>query len=154
MSEWGEQIDQIARITSKENVTNITGVPSWTLVLLKHILEITGKKNIIEVWPNLELFIHGGVSFVPYRTQFARIIGKPINYLETYNASEGFFGIQDRTDADDMLLMLDYGIFYEFVNDNVGYTKLKIYIHKQYNFVIDVKELNFAPDYKKISEFQ
>lgn len=115
MSEWEEKIDQIARITSKENVTNITGVPSWTLVLLKHILEITGKKSIVEVWPNLELFIHGGVSFVPYRTQFANIIGKPINYLETYNASEGFFGIQDRSEADDMLLMLDYGIFYEFI---------------------------------------
>ncbi|MBW6490150.1 MAG: GH3 auxin-responsive promoter family protein [Lentimicrobium sp.] len=115
MSEWEEKIEKIARITSNEDVTNITGVPSWTMVLLKRILEITGKSNIKEVWPNLELFIHGGVSFTPYRQQFHRLIAGPMNYLETYNASEGFFGIQDRFDADDMLLMLDYGIFYEFI---------------------------------------
>lgn len=115
MSEWEEKIEKIARITSKEDVTNITGVPSWTMVLLKRILEITGKSNIREVWPNLELFIHGGVSFTPYRNQFQKLIDGPMNYLETYNASEGFFGIQDRNGADDMLLMLDYGIFYEFI---------------------------------------
>ena len=115
MSEWEEKIEKIARITSKEDVTNITGVPSWTMVLLKRILEITGKSNIREVWPNLELFIHGGVSFTPYRNQFHKLIDGPMNYLETYNASEGFFGIQDRNGADDMLLMLDYGIFYEFI---------------------------------------
>jgi hypothetical protein len=83
--------------------------------LLKRILEITGESNIREVWPNLELFIHGGVSFTPYRNQFHKLIDGPMNYLETYNASEGFFGIQDRNGADDMLLMLDYGIFYEFI---------------------------------------
>lgn len=115
MSEWEQKIEKIASITSKEDVTNITGVPSWTLVLLKRILEITGKPDIREVWPNLELFIHGGVSFTPYRSQFKKLIPEPMNYLETYNASEGFFGIQDRTVADDMLLMLDYGIFYEFL---------------------------------------
>lgn len=115
MSEWEQKIEKIASITSKEDVTNITGVPSWTLVLLKRILEITGKTDIREVWPNLELFIHGGVSFTPYRSQFKKLIPEPMNYLETYNASEGFFGIQDRTIADDMLLMLDYGIFYEFI---------------------------------------
>lgn len=118
MSEWEEKIEKIARITSKEDVTNITGVPSWTMVLLKRILEITGKSNIREVWPNLELFIHGGVSFTPYRNQFQKLIDGPMNYLETYNASEGFFGIQDRNGADDMLLMLDYGIFYEFIPMN------------------------------------
>lgn len=118
MNEWEKKIDKIATVTSKEDVTNITGVPSWTLVLLKRILEITGKKNILEVWPNLELIVHGGVSFLPYKQQFERIIGGRINYLETYNASEGFFGIQDRKDADDMLLMLDYGIFYEFIPIN------------------------------------
>lgn len=118
MSEWEEKIEKIARITSKEDVTNITGVPSWTMVLLKRILEITGKSNIREVWPNLELFIHGGVSFTPYRNQFHKLIDGPMNYLETYNASEGFFGIQDRNGADDMLLMLDYGIFYEFIPMN------------------------------------
>lgn len=115
MSEWEQKIEKIARITSREDVTNITGVPSWTLVLLKRILEITGKSNIREVWPNLEVFIHGGVSFTPYRQQFLSLIDGPMNYLETYNASEGFFGIQDRNNAGDMLLMLDYGIYYEFI---------------------------------------
>lgn len=115
MKEWEQKIEKIARITSEENVTNITGVPSWTLVLLKRVLEITGKSNIKEVWPNLELFIHGGVSFTPYQQQFFKLIDGPMNYLETYNASEGFFGIQDRNGANDMLLMLDYGIFYEFI---------------------------------------
>ena len=115
MKEWEQKIEKIARITCEENVTNITGVPSWTMVLLKRILEITGKSNIREVWPNLELFIHGGVSFSPYQQQFLKLIDAPMNYLETYNASEGFFGIQDRNGADDMLLMLDYGIFYEFI---------------------------------------
>lgn len=115
MSEWESKIEKIAQITRYENVTNITGVPSWTMVLLKRVLEITGKSDIREVWPNLELFIHGGVSFSPYQNQFRQLIPGDMRYLETYNASEGFFGIQDRNDADDMLLMLDYGIFYEFI---------------------------------------
>lgn len=118
MSEWESKIEKIAQITRHENVTNITGVPSWTMVLLKRVLEITGKSNIKEVWPNLELFIHGGVSFSPYQNQFRDLIPGPMNYLETYNASEGFFGIQDRYEADDMLLMLDYGILYEFIPVN------------------------------------
>jgi hypothetical protein len=118
MNEWEKKIEKIAKVTSQEDVTNITGVPSWTLVLLKRILEITGKNNIKEVWPNLELFVHGGVSFHPYKDQFEKLIPGPMNYLETYNASEGFFGIQDSKDGDDMLLMLDYGIFYEFVPIN------------------------------------
>jgi hypothetical protein len=106
----------------REDVRCIAGVPSWTLVLLKRILEITGKSNILEVWPGLELFMHGGVSFRPYRAQFEALIPSPtMNYLESYNASEGYFGIQDRYGADDMLLMLDYGIFYEFMPmDQVG----------------------------------
>jgi len=115
MDEWEDKLYQMAMITKDEDVTNITGVPSWTLVLLNKILEITGAKNIGEVWPNLELFIHGGVSFAPYREQFKKICPPTMHYLETYNASEGFFGIQDRLDSDDMLLMLDYGIFYEFL---------------------------------------
>ncbi len=115
LDEWEEKIERIAQITKDHDVTNITGVPSWTLVLLKRVLEITGKKTILEVWPNLELIIHGGVSFIPYRHQYDIILGGQVNYLETYNASEGFFGIQDRQNADDMLLMLDYGIFYEFI---------------------------------------
>jgi hypothetical protein len=102
--------------TVNENVTNISGVPTWTLVLAKRILEVTGKKNLLEVWPNLELFIHGAVSFTPYKDQFAQLIpSSAFNYVETYNASEGFFGIQDRLGTDDMLLMLDYGVFYEFM---------------------------------------
>lgn len=116
MDEWEGKIEKMAESCIKHNVTNITGVPSWTLVLLKRILEITGKDNIMQVWPNLELYVHGGVSFTPYREQFKKILpSSKLNYLETYNASEGFFGIQDRNNAEDMLLMLDYGIYYEFI---------------------------------------
>lgn len=116
MDEWEEKIEKMAKATIKDNVTNISGVPSWTLVLLKRILEITGKDNIIDVWPNLELFIHGGVSFVPYREQFKKIIrSDKMNYMETYNASEGFFAVQDHPNSHDMLLMLDLGVFYEFL---------------------------------------
>lgn len=116
MDEWEQKIEMMAKSTINENVTNISGVPSWTLVLIKRILEITGKSNLLEVWPNLELFVHGGVSFVPYREQFKKLIpSDKMNYLETYNASEGFFAIQDYPDANGMLLMLDYGVFYEFL---------------------------------------
>jgi hypothetical protein len=116
MDEWEEKLERIAQATINEDVTNISGVPSWTLVLLNRILELSGKKNILEIWPNLELFIHGAVNFDPYRKQFHRLIPNPeMKYYETYNASEGFFGIQDRSDSNEMLLMLDYGIFYEFL---------------------------------------
>jgi len=116
MEEWEEKIELMAQNTINENVTNISGVPSWTLVLIKRILEITGKKSLKEVWPNLELFVHGGVSFIPYREQFKNLVGAgKMNYLETYNASEGFFAIQDTPETDSMLLMLDYGIYYEFI---------------------------------------
>ncbi|MFP4289700.1 MAG: GH3 auxin-responsive promoter family protein [Bacteroidales bacterium] len=116
MDDWEVKLDKIAHSTIKEDVTNLSGVPSWNLILLKRVLEITGRNNILEVWPNLELFIHGGVSFVPYREQFKKLIpSDQMWYMETYNASEGFFGIQDRAHSDEMLLMLDYGIFYEFI---------------------------------------
>ncbi len=116
LDNWEEKLDKVAHATYSQNVTNISGVPSWNLVLLKHVLEITGRNHILEVWPNLELFIHGGVSFAPYKSQFEKIIPSPeMNYMETYNASEGFFGIQDIPESDEMLLMLDYGIFYEFI---------------------------------------
>jgi hypothetical protein len=116
MHEWEEKLDKIVRETIKENVTSIAGVPSWNLVMVKHILDYTGKKDLLEVWPNLELFIHGGVSFTPYREQFKKLIpSQKMHYLEAYNASEGFFAIQDNPETDDMLLMLDYGIFYEFI---------------------------------------
>lgn len=116
MDNWEEKIEKMALATMDEDVVILAGVPSWTLVLLKRILEIKQVDNIHEVWPNLELFMHGGVSFKPYRAQFERILPKKgMHYVETYNASEGFFGIQDRLDGDDLLLMLDYGIFYEFM---------------------------------------
>ena len=115
LDEWENKIDQLAENTVRENVTSISGVPTWTLVLLKKILANTGKKNILEVWPSLELYIHGGVSFTPYREQFAKIIGGNINYLEMYNASEGFFAAQDAPGADGMLLFTSHGIFMEFM---------------------------------------
>lgn len=116
MDKFEEKLEKMTEVTLKENVTNIAGVPSWTLVLIKHILNYTGKSNLLEIWPNLELFTHGGVSFVPYREQFNKIIpSSEMHYMETYNASEGFFAIQDDPSTDDMLLMLDYGVFYEFI---------------------------------------
>lgn len=114
--DFEEKLDRITRYTVNENVTSIAGVPSWNLVLLRSILDFTGKSNILEVWPNLEVFTHGGVSFTPYRESFKKLIpSDKMSYLETYNASEGFFGIQDDLERDDMLLMLDFGIFYEFI---------------------------------------
>lgn len=116
MDEWESKIEKMALSTINHNVTNILGVPSWTLLLIRHILKITGKQNLHEVWPNLEVFFHGGVNFEPYLQQFRELIpSDKMNYMETYNASEGFFGLQDRTDSDELLLMLDYGIFYEFM---------------------------------------
>ncbi|HMO34006.1 MAG TPA: GH3 auxin-responsive promoter family protein [Lacibacter sp.] len=115
MEEWESKIEKLARSTIPEHITSISGVPTWTLVLFRRILEITGKSSISEVWPHLELYLHGGVSFVPYREQFEQIIGKPINYLEMYNASEGFFAAQDKPGEDGMLLFADHGIFYEFM---------------------------------------
>lgn len=116
MEDWEEKLEKITQITIEENVTSLAGVPSWFLVLIKHILKTTGKNNLLEVWPNLELFIHGGINFTPYRKQFQEIIpSDQMHYMETYNASEGFFGIQDDPSSSSMLLMLDYGVFYEFI---------------------------------------
>ena len=115
MDNWEEKIEKLAEATIIENVTSLAGVPSWMLILLRHILEKTGKKYINEVWPNLEVYFHGGINFNPYINSFKSIIHKDIFYLETYNASEGFFGIQDQLNSKDFLLMLDYGIYYEFI---------------------------------------
>jgi len=116
LDKWEEKLTKITETTIRENVTNLAGVPSWNLILIKHILSITGKSGLHEVWPNLELFTHGGVSFAPYKEQFKNVIpSSKMNYMEAYNASEGFFAIQDDPLRDDMLLMLDYGIFYEFI---------------------------------------
>lgn len=114
--DFEEKVEKITKIVVNENVTNIAGVPSWNLVLLNHVLNATGKDNLLDIWPNLELFTHGGVSFSPYREQFKKLIPSPkMNYMETYNASEGFFGIQDDLSDPAMLLMLDYGVFFEFI---------------------------------------
>lgn len=115
MDEWENKLEMMAQQTISENVTSISGVPTWTLVLFKRILELTGKQKIAEVWPSLELYMHGGVSFTPYRDQFKNIIGKDIHYLETYNASEGFFAAQQVPGEDGMLLFTDHGVFMEFM---------------------------------------
>jgi hypothetical protein len=116
LEDFEEKLNQITKLTVNENVTNISGVPSWYLVLIKQILAFTGKKNLREIWPNLEVFFHGGISFVPYHEQFMNFIpGDGMNYMESYNASEGFFGLQDDLSINDMLLMLDLGVFYEFI---------------------------------------
>ncbi len=116
MSEWELKMDAIIEESIKENVTSLAGVPSWMLVLLNNVLEKTGKNHLFEIWENLEVYFHGGVSFAPYRDQYKKLLPrKRFNYYETYNASEGFFGIQDRNNSEDLLLMLDYGIFYEFI---------------------------------------
>jgi len=116
MSEWETKMDAIINETIQEDITSLSGVPSWMLVLLNRVLEVTGKDNILQVWPNLEVYFHGGVNFKPYKEQYERLIPKKgFRYYETYNASEGFFAIQDRNNSDELLLMLDYGIFYEFI---------------------------------------
>jgi hypothetical protein len=116
MSEWETKLTAIINETKNENVTSFAGVPSWMLVLMNRMLEETGKGNILEVWPNLEVYFHGGVNFEPYREQYQKLLPKAdFKYYEIYNASEGFFAIQDLNDSSDLLLMLDYGIFYEFI---------------------------------------
>ena len=116
MSEWEAKMEAIIKETLEEKVTSLAGVPSWMLVLLQNVLKKTQKANITEVWPQVEVYFHGGVSFHPYREQFKKLfIGTDLNFFEIYNASEGFFGMQDQNDSQELLLMLDYGIFYEFI---------------------------------------
>lgn len=116
MSDWESKIEKMALETIDDDVRILSGVPSWTLVLCHRILELKQTRNLLDVWPNLELFMHGGVSFEPYRKEFQKIIpSNKMHYIETYNASEGMFAFQDRLEADDMLLLLDHGIFYEFI---------------------------------------
>ncbi len=116
LSDFEVKRERIAREAINKNVTNISGVPSWMLSVLTCIMEITGKKHLEEVWPNLEVFFHGGVAFTPYRKQYEELITSPgMHYMETYNASEGFFGIQDDPTDKSMSLMIDYGVFYEFI---------------------------------------
>lgn len=116
LSDFEIKRDRIARETMNKNVTNISGVPSWMLSVLTRVMELTGKTHLEEVWPNLEVFFHGGVAFTPYRKQYEQLITSPnMHYMETYNASEGFFGIQNDPTDKSMLLMIDYGVFYEFI---------------------------------------
>jgi hypothetical protein len=141
MSEWEEKIEKLAHSTINEDVYILAGVPSWTLVLCKRILEITGKTNLRDVWPNLELFMHGGVSFEPYKEEFKKLIPfDDMNYVETYNASEGFFGIQDDFKINELLLMLDYGVFYEFI-------PMKSFDELNSKTVISIKDVELNTNY-------
>jgi hypothetical protein len=124
MSDWEHKMQAIVNETINENVTSLAGVPSWMLVLLNDVLETTGKQSLHDVWPNLEVYFHGGVSFTPYQDQYKKILpNKNFKYYEIYNASEGFFAIQDQNDSNELLLMLDYGIFYEFIPMNIYGTR-------------------------------
>lgn len=139
MDNWEEKLEAMAEATMNENVTNIAGVPSWTLLLLQKICAKKGVTSIHDAWPNLELYMHGGISFLPYKSQFEALFTQPVHFMETYNASEGFFGIQDRKDADDMLLMLDYGIFYEFIPMDQ--------LQKEHPLTLGLGEVEIGPSY-------
>lgn len=115
LSKWEEKLEKITAATARQNVTSLAGVPSWFLVLIKYIMQKQGAQTLADVWPNLELFIHGGINFEPYREQYIHLCPKGMRFMETYNASEGFFGIQTDPQERAMQLMLDYGTFYEFV---------------------------------------
>ncbi|ENI5845036.1 GH3 auxin-responsive promoter family protein [Flavobacterium psychrophilum] len=144
MSDWETKLLAIVNETKIENVTSFAGVPSWMMVLLNKVLEETGKNNLFDVWANLEVYFHGGVSFDPYRDQYKKILPKQdFKYYEIYNASEGFFAIQDLNNSNDLLLMLDYGIFYEFISMDIFGTPnekiirlAEVEINKNYAIVI------------------
>jgi len=144
MSNWETKLPAIIKESSIENVTSLAGVPSWMMVLLNKTLEENKKANILEIWPNLEVYFHGGVSFEPYKEQYKNLFPKDdFKYYEIYNASEGFFALQDRNDSNELLLMLDYGIFYEFIpmdtfgKDNQKVIPLRdVEINKNYALVI------------------
>jgi hypothetical protein len=139
MPDWEKKLSLMAKITSKKNITSLTGVPTWTTVLINKVLEVTGKKNILEVWPNLELFIHGAVSFVPYENLFEDLIpSNKMRYLETYNASEGFFAFQDKPDSKGMILLTNHGVFYEFedIITKEVFDLSKVQINKDYALLI------------------
>ncbi len=140
MGDWETKMQAIVNETIKEKVTSLAGVPSWMLVLLNNVLETTGKEHLFEIWPSLEVYFHGGVSFEPYVEQYRQILPKDdFKYYEIYNASEGFFAIQDQNNSNELLLMLDYGIFYEFIPmDTYGTTDEKI---------IPLNEVEVGPNY-------
>lgn len=144
MPDWEEKIDRIIKETQNQHITYLSGVPSWMLVMANKMLEYTGKKDLHDVWPQLELFIHGAVNFAPYRESFKKVISSPgMKYYESYNASEGFFAMQDNNMQGDMLLMMDYGIYYEFIPfDEIGkdnprtLTLREVELDKNYALVI------------------
>ena len=116
MANWNEKLKSLCKETQNENVTSLSGVPSWLLILCQEVIKSKSAANLAEVWSNLEVFFHGGVNFEPYKSQYERLMnGKPLHFINTYNASEGFFGVQDQRDNDDLLLLTDNGIFYEFI---------------------------------------
>ena len=116
MNDWEEKLEKMAHATLNENICIIAGLPSWTILLMKKVLEISGKEHIHEVWPNLELYMHGGMNFLPYKESFKALFPKPqMNYVEAYNSSEGYFGLQDQVETQDLLLLVDSHIFFEFI---------------------------------------
>jgi len=140
---WNTKLHLIAEHTVNENITSISGVPSWMLLVLKEVLKISGKSKIEEVWPNLELFFHGGVAFHPYREEYNKLLSHSVFFMNMYNASEGFFGLQDQRFCDDLLLLTDNGVFYEFLEiDEMGVTKKQaiplqeVKLHQQYALVM------------------
>lgn len=143
MGDWEDKIDKIADETAKVDVAHIAGVPTWTVLLIQRIMELQKKNNILEVWPNLEVFFHGAVSFTPYRNLFKALIpGDQMNYWETFNASEGFFGIQDQKNSEELLLMLDYGVFYEFIPMEE--------IDKEYPEALSLNEVEVGKNYAMV----
>jgi phenylacetate-coenzyme A ligase PaaK-like adenylate-forming protein len=144
MDEWEGKLEMMANSMKDENVTSVAGVPSWMLVLIKRILQKKKAEFITDVWPNLEVYFHGGVSFTPYRDQFVKLFGgKKVKFLQLYNASEGFFGIQDQNDSDEMLLMLDYGIFYEFI-------EVKDQLAGNFDRIMNIEDVQTGVDYALI----
>jgi len=143
IDDWNTKLRLIAEHTVDENITSLSGVPSWMLLVLKEVLKISGKNHLLEVWPNLELYFHGGVAFAPYREVYNNLLGNSVFFMNMYNASEGFFGFQDQRFCDDLLLLTDNGVFYEFMElDETGSTKKQaiplhdVQLHKNYALVI------------------
>jgi hypothetical protein len=141
--DWNTKLHLIAEHTVNENITSLSGVPSWMLLVLKEVLKISQKKQIEDVWPNLELFFHGGVAFAPYKQEYWKLLSDKVFYMNMYNASEGFFGLQDQRFCDDMLLLTDNGVFFEFLEiDELGVSKAQaiplqeVQLHKNYALVI------------------
>lgn len=143
MDNWEEKIDKLAKETIKVDVTQIAGVPTWTVLLLQFILQMEKKQSVLEIWPNLEVFFHGAVSFTPYKKLFKALIpSDQMKYWETYNASEGFFGIQSEKGSEELLLMLDYGVFYEFIPmEEIG---------KEYPDAIGLQDVEVGKNYAMV----